>query len=526
MIVNKHREQFRQELLAELNSAKTQTDRNRHGQFATPFKLASEIVHHAVCMLPEDVEIRFLEPGFGTGPFYSALINSVFAGRVRAACGFELDPHYGQAAQRLCSGNGLRLNIGDFTKTEPPKTQKGKFNLVVCNPPYVRHHHLSPTQKKDLQSAVAFYTNFKMHGLSGLYTYFMILSQAWMSEGGVGAWLIPSEFMDVNYGQKVKQFLLKKVTLHQVHHCNPQEVQFDDALVSSAIVFFTNCPPSKNHKVVFSFGGSLRKPRLSHFVDTEYLRDIPKWRTLPQNGLASPSHNSDVTLANLFTIKRGVATGCNSFFILTPDCVQEHQISTDFLIPILPSPKHLETNEVISNQNGTPKTKNGLFLLSCNVPQEKLRSMHPSLWRYLQHGVAAGVHERYLCRHRSPWYAQEVRPPAPLLFTYMGRPTKHRELPFRFILNHSKATAANVYLLLYPKPPLASLFRNEPRMLKEVWKALSSIPPEMLTGKGRLYGGGLHKMEPRELGNVPANTIGDLLSGKIEFVIEKQLTFF
>jgi hypothetical protein len=33
----------------------------------------------------------------------------------------------------------------------------------------------------------------------------------------------------------------------------------------------------------------------------------------------------------------------------------------------------------------------------------------------------------------------------------MGRQAQGNRSPFRFILNHSKATAPNVYLMLYPK---------------------------------------------------------------------------
>ena len=83
----------------------------------------------------------------------------------------------------------------------------------------------------------------------------------------------------------------------------------------------------------------------------------------------------------------------------------------------------------------------------------------------------------------------------------MGRQHTGRGRPFRFILNHSMATATNVYLMLYPKPALAKALLEKPELLKEVWQALNKISDEALMGEGRVYGGGLHKLEPRELGN-------------------------
>ncbi|RMG29099.1 MAG: SAM-dependent DNA methyltransferase [Methanobacteriota archaeon] len=521
----KQLEQTRLKLQKQLDAAKTQAERNQLGQFSTPSKLAQEIVTYTLSLFPSEAKIRYLEPGFGTGSFYSALLQSVPMHRIETAVGYEIDPHYARPAMEIWAETGLQLHIGDFTKAIPPQVEKEKFNLVICNPPYIRHHHLKQAHKRELQASVERYLHLRMNGLSGLYVYFLILSKAWMSNNGIGIWLVPSEFMDVNYGQEVKQFLVEQVTLRRIHRFDPQDVQFDDALVSSAVVVFQNTPPSTDHKIEFSLGGKITEPRLSKNIKSGTLVKNSKWTALPTNS-PQASEKSAGTLGDLFTIKRGLVTGYNKFFILRPEQISKWRLPNEFLVPILPSPRYLETNEIFADERGNPKIKNILYLLDCNLPEDIVRAKYPSLWNYLQYGIETGVHERYLCRHRSPWYAQEKRPPALFLCTYMGRVTQENSNPFRFILNHSKATAPNVYLMLYPKQVLLSAIKDNPDAVKAVWDALSSISNEMLIREGRVYGGGLHKLEPKELANVPSDLMLEAFPNKKILKIYRQLRLF
>jgi hypothetical protein len=174
----------------------------------------------------------------------------------------------------------------------------------------------------------------------------------------------------------------------------------------------------------------------------------------------------------------------------------------------------LEVDEVPADSKGNPALDRKLFLLACDLPESEVRTKHPTLWKYLQLGIKSGVQKGYLCTHRSPWYAQENRPPSPFLSTYMGRQDSGSGRPFRFILNHSKATAPNVYLMLYPKPFLQLALKEKPALAKTIWQALNQISTSTLTGEGRVYGGGLHKLEPKELGNVPAESILAALEGR------------
>lgn len=237
----------------------------------------------------------------------------------------------------------------------------------------------------------------------------------------------------------------------------------------------------------------------------EQLRHVKKWSSLPHRYMRGAQEPFN-TLADLFHIKRGVATGNNSFFVLRHQRVAALGLPKQVLTPILPSPRDLKVNEILADEHGEPLIDERRYLLNCNLPETVVKSEYPELWRYFESGKTEGIQERYLCRHREPWYSQETRPPAPLLCTYMGRHTSAGRHPFR-LLNHSRATAANVYLMLYPMQVLQEVLRGRPDLLRAVWQALSTITPEMLLDEGRVYGGGLHKMEPSELASVPAEVV-------------------
>lgn len=305
--------------------------------------------------------------------------------------------------------------------------------------------------------------------------------------------------MDVNYGRQIKEYLLSRVTLVHIHRFDPQDVQFDDALVSSAVVWVRNDPPPLDHRVRFTYGGSLAAPRLERNVTIANLRSIPKWTRIASTEQALEQSDSVTLFSDLFTIKRGIATGANKFFIIGPDTIATYQIPSCFLTPILPSPRYLSSDEIKADEHGDPLLEKPQYLINCNLPEAAIRERYAGLWSYLQEGIAAGVHKGYICAHRSPWYAQEVRPAAPFLCPYMGRKERKSGEPFRFILNRSRATVPNVYLMLYPKPILAHALQTSPALYGDILRALNSTTPESLIAGGRVYGGGLHKLEPNEL---------------------------
>lgn len=504
-------ESTRLSLQARLDAEKTAIERNKLGQFATPTALARDMLAFGRQLVGMRKKLAFLDPAIGTGSFFSALQVVAPRSRIGRCVGFDIDPHYAEPAVSLWKHTALDLRIEDFTTSPPPTRTRERANLLICNPPYVRHHHMTPARKRALQQLVTDRLGLRPSGLSGLYCYFLWLADAWLKPGGIAGWLIPSEWMDVNYGVQVKAYLTEHVQLLRIHRFDSSDVQFDDALVSSTVVWCKKQASVGANDVELSFGGTLSEPSRLRTVTGATLTETRKWSQLFK---AEPPpkvnriHGDGATLADIFTIKRGIATGSNQFFVLSASEISSRGMSMDDFRPILPSPRYLAADEIRALDDGSPDIAKKQYLLSVpELSEAAVQHRHPTLWRYLQEGKQRGIHERYLCRHRRPWFSQEHRPAAPLLCTYMGRITDDSPRPFRFILNHSRATAANVYLLFYPRPTFARHLTQHKHLLRSIWAGLGAMPVDVLLGEGRVYGGGLHKLEPSELARVPLSSL-------------------
>ncbi|MDR1109511.1 MAG: N-6 DNA methylase [Deltaproteobacteria bacterium] len=502
-------------LQARLDSANDIEYRRKLGQFSTPTSLANDIITFGLSHIKNINRINFLDPAFGTGAFYSALLNSTDIYNINDAVAIEIDNTYATETAKFWNSYNIKIINGDFTKLYPFKT----FNLIISNPPYVRHHLIDFKEKKRIKDKTKAVSGVELSGLAGLYCHFLLQSIQWMSDDGIGGWLIPSEFMDVNYGKPLKNYLLNNVNLFRIHRFSPDNIQFNDALVPSTVVWFEKSAP-KSSNILFSYGGSLNSPDIVKEISINALKNEYKWTRFP----CLSQRNFQISIPKIkdyFEVKRGIATGGNDFFILDQERIAYLDLPFDVFRPVLPSVRYVKNNEIEADENGNPVLLKRLFLLDCRLTVEQIKERYPNLWLYLETGKNT-VAKGYLCKNRKFWYLQEHRDPPVFVCSYMGRITNNNSA-FRFILNNSNAIITNSYLGLYPHNDIDKLLISNPSLKRLLGKMLNELTAGSLFEEGRIYGGGLQKIEPKELLNVNVPFMPDLFAIKSNKVLKNRL---
>jgi hypothetical protein len=461
--------------------------------FLTPPELARDIAEYAVSLFDStESQIHFGDPAVGTGAFYSALLQVLPQERIASAIGVDISSQQVAAAQWRWSHRGMEIMKGDYLHMErlPHRT------LILANPPYLRHQDINSKYKQDLRERASVKMGMRISARSGLYVYFLLLSHTWMQHDAVGAWIVPSEFMQTAYGDAIRHYLTSKVQLNRIHKFDDDDPQFENALVLPAVLVFRNRSPSDNQTVILSAGGSLSNPRTTDLISVGALRHEEKW-FIPRRTL-SGRPSSSIRIGDIFVVRRGIATGANDFFVMKREIAARLGIPQAALRPVLPKARTLVTDIVEREEDGYPQVSPQLCLLDYYLSEEEIRTQHPRLWEYLMSATDLGILERNLVRHRHPWYKQEQRNPAPFLCTYMGRRLGGAP-PVRFIWNKSDAVATNTYLMLYPRAPLAALLKEQPAVAAEVFALLQETAQETMSDSWRVHAGGLHKIEPGEL---------------------------
>ncbi|MFC3863144.1 Eco57I restriction-modification methylase domain-containing protein [Deinococcus antarcticus] len=96
-----------------------------------------------------------------------------------------------------------------FSEVMKGRGGNGGFDIVIGNPPYVRHERLGKDQKAALQNAFPDVAT----GTADLYVYFYQKGLNLLRDGGRLAYITPNKFMRAGYGAKLRDHLSRNTKL-------------------------------------------------------------------------------------------------------------------------------------------------------------------------------------------------------------------------------------------------------------------------------------------------------------------------
>jgi type I restriction-modification system DNA methylase subunit len=272
-----------------------------------------------------------------------------------------------------------RINAFDWNQEFTEVLEKGGFDAVIGNPPYVRQELLKG-QKEYFKDRYEVY-----HGIADLYAYFIEKGISLLKENGQFSYIVANKWMRANYGKPLRTWLSKK-SIEEIIDFGDLPV-FRTATTYPCILRLSNGISKQRFKVVqvttLDFSDlSQYVERNGHFVNQESLDDNG-WSLVDQENrlLLDKIMKSGMPLGEYMggKIYRGILTGLNKAFVIdeaTKDrLIAEDSKSAEVIKPFL---EGKDIKKYIKL-----KTKNYLIFFEKGISNQK-GTEHANKWKWVE----------------------------------------------------------------------------------------------------------------------------------------------
>jgi adenine-specific DNA-methyltransferase len=469
---------------------KNLSDARRHGVYYTPSHLANFLVKPLI----NKSNISILDPAYGEGSLLLAAEDIIKRKRI-GTNHLEL---YG------CDRAPVNGRLKHFKRSHLIETDffdydtVNRFDLIVMNPPFVRHHLIPDEDRKKYQIMISEACCLKWS--SDLWAYFLVKACFHLKRGGDVGIILPWSFLQADYAQEIRIWLadnFKEISLQAL-----SSEYFADAQERVVLVWLRKYGFSATSiKIAFS-------QRIS---DNVRYSEITRERWTSKIIVYSDKYDVSSIISEYIEnfkfkrfeevarIKIGIVTGADKYFILGGDDQHKGLFPDKYLQPIFTSFK--EFSGLYLNGN---KPTNSLITLPANGAKE--------FKNFIIDGVKARYHLRAHSLRREPWYSVDKGDMPSAFFPY-----RVSRIPY-LVLNDQGAQCTNSIHRIYFKKSLSA---SEKKWLQI---SLLSVPGQLsLEAHSRTYGSVL-KIEPKALKHAIAyicraksidkiyNTVSDLLA--------------
>jgi len=457
------------------------------GQFWTPQWIAEAMVAYVMRGGPSDI----YDPAVGDGAFLEAFLRIRKPSSVTRFLGSDIDGSLLEGS--IFRDEHTHTEVRDFALDPPSRL----FDAIVANPPYIRHHRLSSEVKRAFRDLALREMERPIDGRAGLHVLFLIRALSLLNKNGRLAFIVPADTCEGVFQGVLWNWIAKNFRIDHIITFTPDSTPFPGVDTNAVVLMIRKETPRSSFSWLLC-----RKPETEDLVQ---LMVNGKKRTSPSIDKIERSLNEALTtgmsrapvsrrtrfvLGDFAVVRRGIATGANSFFLLTREQATKLELPREFLCLTVGRTRDAP-GDVLGFEDIQRLEEKGRPTLLLSLPATPAGELQESVQGYLRQGESMDLPKRALIRTRKPWYRMEKRSVPPLLFAYLGRRNS------RFIRNDAGALPLTAFLCVYPKPPLGD-------RLDEFWRILND--PETTANLrlvGKSYGGGAIKVEPRNLERLP-----------------------
>ena len=460
------------------------------GAYYTPDVLAGILAEWAL----ELGDGAVLDPSFGGCAFLNAATKVLAIKGVPEpgglVFGVDVDPsclEYVRAGGNLVEENCI---VCDFLTLSPEDLPSAPFQAVIGNPPYVRHHWFNGSTRRAGRAAIKA-AGVEFSARASAWAYFLVHSLSFIARHGRLAMLVPEAIQQADYGASLRETLAARFDRVCLVHIRDRLFDgTDEAVVAVAASGYGS-------------RGTLHVEAVERIQDLKAVLCATKDKR-SSSGLTNvkgrsvdskvvqllgelEQHTSVKKISDVATVRVGLVTGANRHFVRNVKDMKRLGVPRKAWLPVISRTRWLSGLDFTGKDLRVLTNAGQRTVLVLPAPEDQNVA---GVRQWIAEGVEAGVHERFKCAIRTPWFRVPLAaaPDAFATCTRLGAP--------RLVINRAGFLCTNALHAVYLRgieisPETAAV------------GSLTSSVGTWTELYGRRYGGGVLKMEPGTWNRVP-----------------------
>lgn len=470
------------------------------GSFYTPEGLVDYMVSYIRGRVtPQSI----LEPSAGDGRFVPALREF--------GADISLAEFQENKAKKLLDSFGMECTVYCCDFIQHSLDTDKTYDLIIGNPPYIAKKNV-PEEQCESSEKILKHFNLDKSIFQNLWVSFVLSSLKLLTTNGSIFFVLPFEFLQVQYAEKLRAFLETKFNTIEI--ITFEERIFEEIEQDICLVYLSNEPQAKAYIQYTTFKNLTDCTPVSQSV---IMRNKPlkKWSNCILNdeeterllGLAQ----NYPQISQFGDISPGIVTGANSYFILSKDDIQKLNVPTQNILPVITKSSAIPPllSFRASDFEGTFSGKHRTHMLNLNGLGTEDFSIN--LMAYIRDGEKEKIHEGYKCQKRKRWYDVPIIRKGEACFF-----RRYHVVP-RIIINEAQLhTIDSIYNIR---------FKNEYDAASFSFCFYNSLTLALCEYNGRFYGGGVGELVPSEFKNlrIPYKKVGNEQVKKLDEMFRKKV---